>query len=66
MITLKIEGMTCEHCRATVAKALAGVAGVTAPPTVDLAQGEARIEGAADAAALIAAVSAEGYGVRAG
>lgn len=60
MTNLKIEGMTCGHCQASVKKALEGVEGVRAAQ-VDLATGEARIEGHAAAAQLVAAVEAEGY-----
>lgn len=60
MTNLKIEGMTCGHCQASVKKALEGVEGVRAAQ-VDLATGEARIEGDAAAAQLVAAVEAEGY-----
>lgn len=60
MTNLKIEGMTCGHCQASVKKALEGVEGVRAAQ-VDLATGEARIEGDAVTAQLVAAVEAEGY-----
>lgn len=57
---LDIEGMTCGHCQAAVKKALEKVEGVRAAQ-VDLAAGRATVEGAADLAALIAAVEDEGY-----
>lgn len=60
MTELKIEGMTCGHCQAAVKKALEKVAGVRAAD-VDLANGRATVEGAADVAALVAAVEDEGY-----
>lgn len=60
MTELKIEGMTCHHCQAAVKKALEKVAGVRSAD-VDLAHGTAKVEGAADIAALIAAVEDEGY-----
>lgn len=61
MITLKIAGMTCEHCTAAVTKALAQVPGVTAVAEVNLARGDARIDGTAAAPALIAALREAGY-----
>ena len=61
MTRLKITGMTCGHCEAAVRKALAAVPGVTEVVRVDRVSGEAEVEGAADAAALVAAVAEEGY-----
>jgi copper chaperone len=60
MTELKIDGMTCGHCSTAVKKALERVDGVVAAD-VDLAAGRARVEGAADLAALLAAVKDEGY-----
>ena len=60
MTTLRITGMTCGHCSAHVKKALGQVPGTRAAE-VDLASGMARVDGEAPAAALIAAVEAEGY-----
>ena len=60
MNTLHITGMTCGHCVKHVEQALRQVPGVTAV-AVDLASGTARVEGAADPAALVAAVEAEDY-----
>lgn len=60
MTTLKITGMTCGHCVKHVESALLKVPGVTGA-TVDLTRGEARVEGSADPAALVAAVEAEDY-----
>lgn len=65
MITLKIEGMSCQHCVKAVNEALAGVAGVDQVVDVNLENGEARVEGNADVQALIAAVEEEGYQARA-
>ena len=64
MTKLKVEGMSCGHCRSAVEKALAGVDGVTAVREVDLARGEAVVEGDAPVAALVAAVEGEGYEAR--
>jgi len=57
---LKIEGMSCSHCVAAVKGALEKVPGVQ-EAQVDLASGTAKVSGTADAAALVAAVQAEGY-----
>jgi Cu+-exporting ATPase len=59
--TLQIEGMTCASCVGRVEKALKRVSGVEAV-AVNLATEEARVQGAADARALMAAVEDAGYG----
>lgn len=63
---LKISGMTCDHCAAAVAKALAAVPGVIRTE-VSYAAGTARVETAGDtsATALLDAVRAKGYGAEA-
>ena len=60
---LTIEGMTCASCVARVERALKAVPGVTLA-NVNLATESARVEGAADPAALIQAVKAAGYAAR--
>jgi len=40
-LKVKIEGMSCQHCQASVEKALNGIDGITA--TVDIAAGEATL-----------------------
>ena len=63
-ITLDIEGMMCEHCEATVKKALESVAGVvsaTANHNDNVAVVE--VSGAVDTEALKAAVEAKDYKV---
>lgn len=65
MVTLKIDGMTCGHCTATVEKALGNVPGVTRVRDVSRERGEATVEGDASPEALVAAVEAEGYEARA-
>lgn len=60
-VTLKVEGMTCEHCVRTVTKTLQAVPGVDTV-SVSLAGGRAQVEGAADPQALVSAVRKEGYG----
>jgi heavy metal translocating P-type ATPase len=57
---LTIEGMTCASCVARVERALKAVPGV-ATASVNLATESARVEGVADAAALIGAIKAAGY-----
>ncbi|MBI4913891.1 MAG: cation transporter [Acidobacteria bacterium] len=63
MTTLIITGMTCGHCAMAVKKALLAVPGVLAAE-VDQPLGEARVEGSAPPALLLAAVEGEGYGAR--
>ncbi len=53
--------MTCEHCVATVSRALAQVPGVVRVVDVSLERGEAQVEGHPDAGQAIAAVVDEGY-----
>lgn len=60
MTTLKVDGMTCQHCVMAVKKALESVEGVSAAE-VDLDSGSARVQGQADIQALLAAVREEGY-----
>ena len=59
VIQLKITGMTCNHCVASVKQALESVAGVDSVE-VSLEPGGAAIKGNVDAEALIAAVKAAG------
>ena len=61
MIQLKITGMTCNHCVLAVKAALAAVAGVEGPVEVSLERGEARVAGAPEPQALLAAVQEEGF-----
>lgn len=60
MTNLKVEGMTCGHCKMAVKEALEGVEG-SQNVSVDLDAGTATIEGSASLEALIAAVAEEGY-----
>ncbi len=65
MMTLTIDGMSCQHCVARVEKALQGVEGVESVK-VDLASGKAVVTGKdLSAAALAKAVTAAGYSVSA-
>lgn len=63
-ITLKIEGMTCGHCKATVEKVLRGVEGVETA-LVDIKQGTAQVGGEnLNEGALKNAVIDEGYRIK--
>jgi copper chaperone len=57
---LKVEGMTCGHCEGAVRRAIL-TRDPAAAVAIDRAAGEVRVSGARDAAALIAAIAAEGY-----
>jgi copper chaperone len=59
---LKIEGMTCNHCKMRAEKALQGVSGVESVK-IDLAVKEAIITGEAERANLVKAVKDAGYSV---
>lgn len=59
---LKIEGMTCEHCKMSVEKALKGVIGVTGAE-VDLGTMQAVVTGSADQTAMAKAVAEAGFRV---
>jgi len=59
---LKIEGMTCMHCKMRVEKALKGVPGVTSVK-VDVADKQAVVAGSAEQAVMAKAVAAAGYKV---
>ena len=61
-IVLKIEGMTCGHCKSSVEKALMKVPGVT-KAAVDLAHKQAVVIGTADRSSLAKAVDEAGYRV---
>ncbi len=61
-IVLKIEGMTCGHCKSSVEKALLKVPGVT-QAEVDLAHKQAVVIGTADRSSLAKAVDEAGYRV---
>lgn len=59
-MTLKVEGMTCNHCKMHVEEALRGVNGVE-NAQVDLAKGEAVVSGNANREDLVKAVEDAGY-----
>ena len=58
--TIKVTGMTCGHCVASVTKALQKVPGVQSAD-VSLEKAQAVVKGSADAQTLIKAVKDEGY-----
>jgi copper chaperone len=59
---LKIEGMTCNHCKMAVEKALKGVPGVTGVQ-VNLEKNEALVTGSPERAAMVEAVDEAGFKV---
>lgn len=61
--TFKIEGMSCNHCRMTVEKAIAAVPGVE-KVVVDLSSASATVEGDFDNAAVVKAVTESGFDVK--
>jgi len=59
---LKVEGMSCNHCKMAVEKALRNISGVESVQ-VDLAQKEVVVSGSADRGQLAKAVEEAGYTV---
>jgi copper chaperone len=60
-LTYRVDGMTCEHCRAAVSEEVAGVPGV-ASVDVDLQTKLVRVSGEGVAAdAVVAAIDEAGY-----
>lgn len=57
---IKVAGMSCEHCMATVEKAAKSVPGVTGA-TVDLKAGTATVTGTFDRQQVVEAIKAAGY-----
>jgi copper chaperone len=64
MVTYEIKGMTCDHCVRAVTRALGKVPGVARVRSVDLARGQAEIEGSPDDQAVVTALRDEGYEAR--
>ena len=62
MTTVKIKGMSCQHCVASTTKALEGLAGVS-NIQVDLDKGEARYEGEVDTQTVKEAIEKIGFEV---
>ena len=65
MLNLKVSGMTCGHCVSAVKRAVRAVPGA-GEVAVDLARGEVSVDGDPDPGAVRAAITEEGYEVRAG
>ena len=60
-LTYRVDGMTCDHCKAAVTEEVSRVAGVAAVD-VDLDTKLVRVHGTAvDAAAVVAAIDEAGY-----
>ena len=62
MATVKIKGMSCQHCVASTTKALKALPGLSAVE-VDLEKGEARYQGEVDKEAVKAAIEKIGFEV---
>ena len=62
-LIMKIEGMSCEHCKARVEKALNSIEDVSASVDLEKNQANIAITGTAEAAVLTAAVEDAGYTV---
>lgn len=60
MTTLKINGMSCKHCVASVTEAISTIGGVSRV-AVDLDKGEAAWEGDADLDEVKAAITKIGF-----
>ena len=61
-VTLKVDGMSCGHCKNAVEKAVKGVTGVTSAE-VDLAAKEVKISGCFDKVVVAKAIEDAGYNV---
>ena len=61
--TFKIDGMSCNHCRMTVEKAIAAIPGVE-KVEVDLSAASATVEGDFDSAAVVKAITDSGFDVK--
>ena len=62
MATVKIKGMSCQHCVASVTEALKAIPGIS-KVQVDLQKGEARYEGEVDADTAKVAIQILGFEV---
>jgi len=60
MHTITIQGMSCQHCVASVSKALQAIPGVSRV-NVDLSAGRANYEGDVSAAVVKEAIAAIGF-----
>ena len=62
MTTVKINGMSCQHCVASVTKAIEDVSGVS-QVSVDLNKGEATYDGEVDQLVIKEAITKIGFEV---
>lgn len=62
MLTLKVSGMTCDHCTRAVTKAVQGV-DPAAQVQIDLASGLVKVDSAGSRAELTQAIEDAGYTV---
>jgi copper chaperone len=62
MHTVTIHGMSCQHCVASVTKALQAISGISSV-RVDLAKGQANYTGEASPAVVKEAITALGFTV---
>ena len=60
MLSFRVEGMSCDHCRGTVTAAIRSVV-PGAPVEVDLDSGRVTVTATADRAAIAAAIRSAGY-----
>ncbi len=60
MVTIKVQGMKCQHCAANAQKALEEIDGI-GKVEVDLDAGEITYEGDAPREAIMAAIEGRGY-----
>ena len=60
MPTFSVPDMSCDHCKRTIEKALAGVTGA-APVHVDLESRQVTTEGAAETGTVVSALAEVGY-----
>lgn len=61
MTTLRIQGMKCQHCAATVKKALEELGATEV--RIDLSANEARFEGSPDQETVRRVIAAKGFAV---
>lgn len=60
MLVLKVKDMSCGHCAATIEKTVKGV-DADARVEINLASKTVHVDGAADTAAIVAALDEAGY-----
>ena len=60
IMVFRVDGMTCNHCKAAVESAIQKVPGVS-EAIVELQRGEAQVRGDADPEDIVRAIEEEGY-----